>query len=64
MLRFKEVAKNVRNGVQEFFRVKTRKEDFNYLPMNSRLPLARVRAVNVSALVVGKKTFQRYAYGQ
>ncbi len=55
-------ANNVRKGVQEFFRAKTRKEDFNYLPRNSRLPLDRVRAVEVSKVVLAGKPFPRYAY--
>ena len=57
-------AKNVQQGVQEFFRAKTRKEDFNYLPMCSRMTPARVREVSVSALAVGSSKFKRYAYEQ
>ena len=64
MSKVQVIANNVRQGVQEFFRAKTRKEDFNYLPRNSRLPLARVREVEVSKVVWAGKSFPRYAYEQ
>ena len=58
-------AKNVRNGAQEFFRVKTREEDFGaYLPINSRLPPARVRAVAFSTVALGGRKFKRSDYEQ
>lgn len=56
-------ADNVKQRVAlEFFRVKTRKEDFSYLPMDSRLP--PVREVVASAVTVGSRKFTRYDYEQ
>lgn len=56
------IAKNARQGMQEFFRLKTRQEDFSYMPILSRQ--RDVRDVAVSTVSVGSKRFTRYDYEQ
>ena len=67
MSKFQAFANNLkqeaRQGARaplEFFRLKTRQEDFNYLPMPSRL--RPVRAVAVTRLKIADKAFTRYGY--
>ena len=55
-------AKKASQGAQEFFRVKTRKEDWRYLPIDSRLPATRVRVAAIFALAVANKTFTKVVY--
>jgi len=62
MLKVQVIAKNVRQGMQEFFRLKTRQEDFSYMPILSRQ--RDVREVAVSTVAVGGRRFARYDYEQ
>lgn len=55
-------AKDAKRGMQEFFRLKTSKEDFSYFPINSRLQ--PIREVAVSTVAVGSRKFTRYVYEQ
>jgi hypothetical protein len=68
MLKVQVFANNVKTTAsqarEKFFRAKTRHEDFNYLPMNSRLPPANVRGVAVAVVVMGSKSFTRFVYEQ
>ena len=64
MLKVQAIAKNVRQGMQEFFGIKTRREDWRYVPIDSRLPPSRVREVAVSTVAVGGRRFARYDYEQ
>ena len=60
-MRAQVIAKNARQGMQEFFGIKTRKEDWSYAPIGD-LPLSGVRKANRFAVTVGAMKFARYDY--
>jgi hypothetical protein len=58
-----KVKSNVVAARDVFFRVKTRQEDFNYLPINSRMPADRVPVPVKSCENIGRLKVIRTVYG-